>query len=68
MPSANSHVLRHAAKRDVGEHEFAWPIRALIAANSVALAWTALLPHPLTAAQAIGLAERWLAAPWRLPE
>jgi toxin-antitoxin system PIN domain toxin len=70
-------VLLHAVNRDAREHEVAhgWLAAALGGVESLAFAWTVLLsfvriathpsvlPQPLTAAQAIGLAERWLAAP-----
>ena len=77
MIIADANVLLHAVNRDAREHEVArvWLTGALGGVESIAFAWTVILafirvgthpsvlPRPLTAAEAIGAVESWLAAP-----
>lgn len=77
MLIVDANVLLHAINRDAREHEVArgWLADALGGVESVAFAWTVMLAfvrvgthpsvltRPLTATQAIGALEAWIAAP-----
>jgi toxin-antitoxin system PIN domain toxin len=74
---ADANVLLHAVNRDAREHDIAraWLADALGGVEVVAFAWTVILafirvsthpsvlPRALTASEAIGAVDGWLAAP-----
>jgi hypothetical protein len=67
VPNANSYLLPHAAEWDASEHDFAWPVRALVAANSVAPAPRAL-EHDAEIVSFDRDFGRFEGVRWRLPE
>lgn len=77
MKVVDANVLLYAVNEDAPQHEAArtWLDSALSGTEAVGFAWTVVLaflrlstraglfPHPLTAEQAIGVAETWLGRP-----